>query len=108
MYERYYTSTLCIFRENGGHRVATTVDLSLGGAKISSDTAFPLAKTMDLFLILGSQANPFRGEVVYCQKASPHSSFFYTGLKFRDVSPADKKLLESYFLSLAKKEAPPA
>ena len=69
MYERYYTSTLCIFRENGGHRVATTVDLSLGGAKISSDTAFPLARTLDLFLVLGSRANPFRGEVVYCQKA---------------------------------------
>ena len=108
MYERYYTSTLCIFRENGGHRVATTVDLSIGGAKISSDMAFPLTKALDLFLILGSRANPFRGEVVYCQKASPHSSFFYTGLKFREVSPSDKKLLESYFLSLGKKDAPPA
>ena len=108
IYERYYTSTLCIFRENGGHRVATTVDLSMGGAKISSDAAFPLAKALDLFLILGSRANPFHGEVVYCQEASPHSSFFYTGLKFREISPSDKKLLESYFLSLGKKDAPPA
>jgi diguanylate cyclase (GGDEF)-like protein len=108
MYERYYTSTLCIFRENGGHRVATTVDLSLGGAKISSDTAFPLAQTVDLFIVLGNRANPFRGEVIYCQKASPHSAFFYTGLKFRDASSADKKLLESYFLSLGKKDIPPA
>ncbi len=108
MYERYYTSTLCIFRENAGHRVATTVDLSLGGAKISSDTAFPLAQTLDLFIILGNRANPFRGVVVYCLKASPHSSFFYTGLKFRDVSPTDRKLLETYFVSLGKKEAPPA
>jgi diguanylate cyclase (GGDEF)-like protein len=108
MYERYYTSTLCIFRENGGHRVATTVDLSLGGAKITSETAFPLAKALDLFLVLGGQANPMRGEVVYCQKAAPQSPFYYTGLKFRDVSPADKKLLESYFLSLGRKEAPPA
>ena len=108
MYERYYTSTLCLFRENGGHRVAATVDLSLGGAKISSDSAFPLAQTLDLFLVLGSRANPFRGEVVYCQKASPQSSFFYTGLKFRDVSPTDKKLLESYFLSLGENAMSPS
>jgi c-di-GMP-binding flagellar brake protein YcgR len=108
MYERYYTSTLCIFRENGSHRVATTVDLGLGGAKISSETAFPLAKIVDLFLILGSQANPLRGEVVHCRKASPNSSFFYTGLKFLETSPADRKILESYFLSLGKKDASPA
>jgi diguanylate cyclase (GGDEF)-like protein len=102
--ERYYASTLCIYNENGGHKVATTVDLSLGGTKISSETQFPLAKTVDFFLILGSRANLLRGDVVYSQQASPHSSYFYTGLKFKDLSPEDKKLLETYFHLLEKKD----
>jgi diguanylate cyclase (GGDEF)-like protein len=105
--ERYYASTLCIYKENGGHKVATTVDLSLGGAKISSETQFPLAKTLDFFLLLGSRANLLAGDVVYSQKVSPHSSFFFTGLKFKDLSLEDKKLLETYFNLLEKKEVQP-
>jgi diguanylate cyclase (GGDEF)-like protein len=101
---RYAASTLCIFRENGSHRVATTVDLSLGGARISVESAFPLARVLDLFMVLGNRACPFRGEVVYCQKASPNSAFFYTGLKFRDLTSGDNRLLEAYFLSLGKKD----
>jgi hypothetical protein len=87
--------------------VATTVDLSLGGAKISSETQFPLAKTLDFFLLLGSRANLLAGDVVYSQKVSPHSSFFFTGLKFKDLSLEDKKLLETYFNLLEKKEVQP-
>ncbi len=103
-FERYYASTLCIYKEDGGHKVATTVDLSLGGAKISSETQFPLAKTLDFFLILGSRANLLAGDVVYSQKISPHSSYFYTGLKFKDLSQENRKLLETYFNLLEKKE----
>ncbi len=101
---RYAASTLCIFRENGSHKVATTVDLSLGGARISAETPFPLAKVLDLFFVLGSQACPVRGEVVYCRKAA-NSAFFYTGLKFRDLSAGDLRLLETFFLSLGRKDS---
>lgn len=104
-FERYGTSTLCIFRENGGHRVSTTIDLSLGGAKISTDTPFPLARRVDLFLVLGAKANPFQGDVVFCQKASPSSAFFYTGFRFREMTAADRKILEAYFLSLGNQTA---
>jgi diguanylate cyclase (GGDEF)-like protein len=105
-HQRYAASTLCIFRENGSHRVATTVDVSLGGARISVESPFPLAHVLDLFMVLGNRACPFRGEVVYCRKASPNSAFFYTGLKFRDLTTGDHSLLEAYFLSLGKKDAP--
>jgi diguanylate cyclase (GGDEF)-like protein len=105
-YERYFASTLCIYKENGSHKVATTVDLGLGGAKISTETPFPLARTVDIFLILGNWANPLKSEVVYSQKASPNSAYFYTGLKFRDISPDDRKILENYFASLEKKDIP--
>jgi diguanylate cyclase (GGDEF)-like protein len=103
-HHRYAASTLCTFRENGSHKVATTVDLSLGGARISSETPFPLAKVLDLFFVLGSQACPVRGEVVYCRKAAS-SAFFYTGLKFRELSAGDLRLLETFFLSLGRKDS---
>lgn len=102
LHSRYFTSTLCIYRENGSHRVANTIDLSLGGAKISSKAQFPVAKTLDLFLILGNRANPLKGDVVYSQKASPSSAYFYTGLKFHLLADADRQHLQNYFFSLEK------
>ncbi|MGB8952504.1 MAG: diguanylate cyclase [Candidatus Aminicenantales bacterium] len=104
-YERYYTSTLLIYKENGSHKVASTINLSLGGAKISAEAQFPLARLMDIFLILGSAAHPLKGEVVYSQRAAERSAYFYTGLKFRSLSFADQHLLENYFLSLEKKNS---
>lgn len=101
-HQRYTASTLCIFRENGSHRVAATIDLSLGGARISAETPFPLARILDLFLILGPKASPFQAEVVYCQKAASQAAFFYTGLKFRGLTAAEHRLLEDYFLSLGR------
>ncbi len=102
-HQRYAASTLCLFRENGGHKVASTVDLSLGGARISSETKFALSRVLDLFLVLGSQAATIQAEVVYSQKATPQAAFFYTGLRFRDLTAADHRLLEGYFLSLGRK-----
>lgn len=108
LYARYFTSTLCIYRENGGHKVANTIDLSLGGAKISSRTQFPLAKTLDLFMILGNRANPLKCDVIYSQKASPNSVYFYTGLKFHLLSEGDRQILQGYFMSLEKTDGAPA
>jgi len=101
-FARYYTSTICIYRENGSHRVANTVDLSLGGAKLSSKVQFAAARTLELFLILGSRANPIKGDVVYSRKASPNSVYYYTGVKFHLLSEPDRQTLQSYFLSLEK------
>jgi diguanylate cyclase (GGDEF)-like protein len=105
---RYDASTLCLYRENGSHRVTNTIDLSLGGAKISSKIEFPKAKALELFIVLGSKANPFKGDVVYSQRASPGSSYFYTGVKFRDISQDDRIALQNYFVSLGKRDIPAA
>jgi diguanylate cyclase (GGDEF)-like protein len=103
-YERFFTSTLCIYGENGGHRVAQTVDLSLGGAKISSKTQFLAAQVLDLFLVLGTRAKPLKGEVVYSRKVSPHSAYFYTGLKFCDLTDEDRQVFLAYFGTLGRRE----
>jgi diguanylate cyclase (GGDEF)-like protein len=99
---RYFTSTLCIIKQDEGHGVANTIDLSLGGAKISTKSPLPVAKTLDFFLILGNRAEHFQGDVVYSRKASPHSAYYYSGVKFLDISEGCRKILEDYFVSLKK------
>jgi len=105
---RFYTSTLCLYRENGGHRVAGTVDISLGGARIASDTRMARDRVLDMLIILGQKANPFRADVVYSEKPSAQSAFYHTGLRFRDLSLADRQVLQDYFSALGKKGSPVA
>ncbi len=103
---RFFTSTLCLYRENGGHKVAGTIDMSLGGARIASDTRMSRDRILDLMIILGQKANPFRADVVYSEKASPQSAFYHTGLRFHDMSPSDREDLQNYFSALGKKGSP--
>ncbi|MBP1768890.1 MAG: hypothetical protein H6P98_3005, partial [Candidatus Aminicenantes bacterium] len=72
---RHYIITTLIYRENGGLKVTKTLNLSLGGAKILSESKLPLAKPLDLFLVLEDTATHLKGDVVYSQRAgegSPH------------------------------------
>lgn len=105
IHNRYYASTLCIYRENARHRVVSTIDLSLGGAKLSSQTAFPLARPLEMFLVLGNQAHRVAGEVVYSQKVSAESPYFYSGIKFRELRDEDRRIFEDYFEGLARPDA---
>jgi diguanylate cyclase (GGDEF)-like protein len=105
-FPRYYTSTMCLYRDEGGHKVGSTVDLSFGGARISAETQFPISQMIDLFLVLGSRASTVHGEVVYCRKASPSASYYYTGVRFRELTSADREALAGYFVSLEKREIP--
>jgi hypothetical protein len=104
-FERLYVSTLLLYGENGHFKVTKTVNLSLGGVRIFSDTKLPLAKTIDLFLILGNKATPFRGDVVYSQQAAEESAQYHTGLKFKEMPPKEQKALENYLSLLPRKEA---
>ena len=72
------------------------------GAKILSDAPLPVAKTIDLILVLGNKANRVTSDVVYSDKAGGESPYFYSGLKFKDLSPADQKALEEHFESLRR------
>ncbi len=100
--ERYHAATLMMVQENGGFKVAKTVNLSLGGAKILSDDRLPIDRPIELILVLGNKANRVTSDVVYSEKAGGESPYFYSGLKFRDLAPAGEKALEDYFLSLRK------
>jgi len=107
-FPRFYTSTMCLYRADNGHKVGSTVDLSFGGARLSIETSFSPAQRIDLFLVLGSQARTVNGEVIYSRKASVTASYYYTGVRFRHLTPSDRDALAAYFISLEKREIPPA
>ena len=101
---RFYTSTILIYKRNSSHTVTKTINLSLGGAKISSESKLPLAQTLDLILILGSKACQLKGDVIYSEKEKGEILSYYSGLKFRDLSFENRKVLEDYFTFLRIKE----
>jgi hypothetical protein len=102
-YERFNASTVLMIKENGGFKVTKTVNLSLGGAKILKEARLPLAKTFDLVLVLGNKATPLRSDVIYSDKAAGESPYFYSGLRFKDLTPAEQKDLEAFFLTSCRK-----
>ncbi len=101
-FQRHYTSTILMYRDDGQLRVCKTINLSLGGAKVLSERPLPASGTMEVILILGKKAHPLKGEVVYSEKASPDSGTFYTGLKFKELSGDDFQILENYFREVQK------
>lgn len=103
---RFFTSTLCLCRENGGHRVFGTVDLSEGGARIASEMRMAKDIVLDMMIILGQKANRFKAQVVHSERASSQSAFYHTGLRFHDLTEADRKILRDYFDALEKKGTP--
>jgi hypothetical protein len=85
--------------------VTKTINLSLGGMRISSDSKLPMTKPLDLFVILESRATPLKGEIVYSQRDLQDPSEFHTGIRIREMSSADKKALESFLTTVSKRDA---
>jgi len=99
-FERFYTSTILIYKENGARNVAQTINISLVGVKVSSESELPRDHTLDLMLVLKDKAYQFKADVVYSEKVEKNFFRYYSGLKFKDLSPEDKTILEDYFSSL--------
>jgi len=106
-YERYNVSTPFLFRENGGFKVAKTVNISLEGARIVSDTALPLAKTLETILVVEDKANIIQSDVVYSEKGGGDPGFYYSGLKFKDLTFKEIKGLESYLFHFRRMDVLP-
>jgi diguanylate cyclase (GGDEF)-like protein len=103
MFERTNVSTLVMLRENGAFKVAKTVNISLGGARVVSDMKLPPAKTLDTILVLGDKASLIKSDVIYSDRPANGPSFFYSGLRFRDLTYKDIKGLEEYLLHHRRK-----
>ncbi len=105
--ERTSASTLVMVREAEGYRLAKTVNISLDGARIISDSPLPPATTMEFILVLGEKASPLRSDVVYSDKADSDAPLYYSGLRFRDMKHADVKALEEYLDHFRRRDAAP-
>lgn len=101
-FQRYYTSTVLLYRENGELKVSKTINISLGGAKFISEKPYPSNLPLEVVLILGKKAHPLKSEVVYSERAGSDSPHFYTGLKFTSLSSEDFQILENYFEQIQK------
>jgi diguanylate cyclase (GGDEF)-like protein len=99
-FERFYTSTVLIYKKDGARNVAQTINISLVGVKVSSESELPRDCTLDLMIVLKDKAYQFKGDVVYSEKVKKNFFRYYAGLEFKDLSPEDKAILEGYFSSL--------
>ncbi len=103
-YERYNVSTPFLFRDNGGFKVAKTVNIGLEGARIVSDLALPLDKTVETILVIEDKANIIKSDVIYSEKGAGESCFYYSGMKFKDLTFKEIKGLESYLFHFRRRD----
>jgi diguanylate cyclase (GGDEF)-like protein len=102
---RHYVSTMLLYRENGQFRVTRTVNLSLGGLKMLSESRFPAATAIDLVLVLDDKATRFKGNVVYSEKIGETPPQYQMGVRFREVGALEKKALQEFLTTASKREA---
>lgn len=106
--KRHYTSTILVYKNKDFYRVTKTINLSLGGAKIPTDTMLDMNQTFDLILILGANACQLKGEVIYSMMAGENYSHYFSGIKFLDLPSKDRQILEDYFSSMDTREDHPS
>ncbi len=102
--KRFQTSTVIVYKRDDLYKVTKTIDLSLGGAKIPTDTLLDIHQELDLILILGKNACQIKGKVIYSMMAGDNYSHFFSGIKFLEMEAKERKVLEAYFSSLNPKE----
>jgi len=103
-YERHNVSTPFLVRDNGGFLVAKTVNISLEGARIVSDAPLPSGPALDTILVIEDKATAIKSTVVYSEKGGGDPAFFYSGLKFEDLTFKEIKGLESYLFHFRKRD----
>jgi diguanylate cyclase (GGDEF)-like protein len=102
--KRFYASTILVYKTKDYYRVTKTINLSLGGAKIPTDTKLDPDQIYDLILVLGSNACQIQGKVLYSVMAGENFSHYFSGLKFEEMSMKDRKILADYFSSMNPQE----
>jgi len=105
-HKRFQTSTLLIYKKQDFQRVTKTINLSLGGAKIPTDSELDSDQILDLTLILGNNAFQLKGDVVYSKMLGEEYMPYHTGIKFKELSDKDKKILEEFFTFSSAEEKP--
>jgi diguanylate cyclase (GGDEF)-like protein len=103
-YERHNVSTPFLFRVNGGFKVAKTVNVSLEGARIVTAAPLPEGPSLDAILVIEDKATTVKSTVVYSEKSGGDPGFFYSGVKFQDLTFKEIKGLEIYLFQFRKRD----
>lgn len=106
-YERYNVSTPILFRDDGGFRVAKTVNISLEGARVVSDAALPPGPSVDTILVIEDKATLIKSDIVYTERSGGEAGFVYTGVRFKDLTYKEIKGLESYLFHFRRRDILP-
>ena len=106
-YERYNVSTPILFRDDGGFKVAKTVNISLEGARVVSDAALPPGPSVDTILVIEDKATLVKSDIVYTERSGGEAGFVYTGVKFKDLTYKEIKGLESYLFHFRRRDILP-
>ena len=104
-YERHNVSTPFLVRENGGFRVAKTVNISLEGARIVSEEPFAGGAALETILVIEDKATPVRSRVVYSEKGGGEGGLYYSGVRFEDLTFKEIRGLETYLFHHRKRDA---
>ena len=82
-------------------RVASTVDLSMGGTRIETSYGLVTGQRLEITIAIRPQAITCRGKTVYV--LGPENGSAKAGIKFEELSEYDRLYLREY-LSHAMKE----
>ncbi len=105
-YKRYDTSAYLIYKHGTERKVFRTLNMSLGGVKVVAESEFDRGHSFELSLVLEDVTLDCKGDVIYCRPAETNEGFYVSGVKFRDLSFNDWKIMEQYFEDLLQiKEA---
>ncbi len=103
-FKRYDTTAYLIYKHGTDRKVFRTLNMSLGGVKMVAETELERGHSFELSLVLDDNTLDCKGDVVYCRPAETNQGFFVSGVKFRDLSFNDWKVMERYFNDLPEKE----
>lgn len=85
---------------------AATVDVSQGGLRIHCHESIPVSTVLEIELAVGEEILKAVGRVVFAREEAPGS--YVMGLKFVDMSDADRERLDRFVDRRSKeKGAPP-
>jgi diguanylate cyclase (GGDEF)-like protein len=101
--ERFSVSTVLMFREKEGFKVAKTANLSAGGARVITNSSLPVDTTLETLLVIEDIAQAILSDVVYSEKSGVEPAVFYSGLKFKNLSYRELSLLENFLAGFRKK-----
>jgi hypothetical protein len=97
-YPRYRIHKIVSYSYGGKEFITLTLDLGLGGMKLSTYSSLPQDERLSFKLVLGVDSIGPRGRIAYSRFLSDNETF--SGVQFIELSSGDLMLLDQYLASL--------